>query len=265
MSSAPISRTDITGAISQVGYAIRYTFYAVGAITMLIVGLFFWSASSIFDYRITKVEGTPSFHVAAPHLQRLTPSSHILTSKHYGRMEIRQYGQLYDRDVDFTIALVMPPAGTPMLREFGRQLRDIRPMVTAKAVFGTSYFDIQTRFGPIRATDLRVDSDGQWKQCLAYLSRFDTLSVYLTGWFCDQSGAKPSAEKLACTLDKFTVDRDLPSKEADAFIRSRLVRPASCSAEPVSQTTDVRSPYDRQRLSPPQRWSTPSSSYRRNY
>jgi len=261
--SQPISRPDLTNAIGHVGTAIRYTFYSVGAIGFAIVGLFFWSASSVFDYRVKTVADSPAFHLSASHLQRLPVSSQILSSKFYGRMEIRQYGQLYDRDVDLTVALVMPPAGTPMLREFGRQLRDIRPMQTAQAVFGNFYFDIQTRFGPIRATDLRVHSDGQWKQCLAYLSRFESLSVYLTGWYCDASGAKPSAEKLACTLDKLTLDKDLASKEAEAFLRVRLSRPGSCSAEPVSQTTDVRSSYDRRSISNPQRWSTPSSTYRR--
>jgi hypothetical protein len=261
--SDPIGRADLTNAITHVGVAVRYTFYVIGAMALGVVGLFFWSVSSVFDYRVKTVNEGPSFHLAAPHLQRLNVTSHVLSSKYYGRMEIRQYGQLYDRDVDLTVALVMPPAGTPMLREFGRQLRDIRPMQTAQAVFGTTYFDIQTRFGPVRATDLRVQSDGMWKLCLAYLSRFESLSVYITGWYCDQSGAKPSAERLACTLDRLTLDKDLASKEAEAFLRSRLSRPASCSAEHVSQTTDVRSPYDRRGVSSPQRWSTPSSTYRR--
>lgn len=256
----PISRTDVTNAIGHVGVAVRYTFYVIGALALAIVGLFFWSASALFDYRVKTVNDTPGFQLVAPQLQRLAATSQILTSRYYGRMEIRQYGQLYDRDVDLTVALVMPPAGTPMIREFGRQLRDIRPMQIAQAVFGTTYFDMQTRFGSVRATDLRVHSDGQWKQCLAYLSRFESLSAYLTGWYCDASGARPSAEKLACMLDRLTLDKELVSKEADAFLRARVSRPASCSAEPVAQTTDTRS---RSNVSSPQRWSTPSPTYRR--
>jgi hypothetical protein len=251
-----MSRMEISTAFSHAGTAIRYSFYFIGAIVLAIIGTVAWSMGSLLDYRVKTVDDGPGFHLAAAHLQRLTASSHILTGRHYGRMEVRQYGQLYDRDVDLTVALIMPPKDTPMIREFGRQLRDIRPMGTARAAFGSTYFDIETRFGPIRATDLRVESDGQWKQCLAYLSRFDTRAVYLAGWYCDPSGAKPSAGQLACTLDKLTLDKDLASREADAFLRARLTRPGSCSAVPVSQTTDTRA---RGRVSAPQRWSTPSA------
>jgi hypothetical protein len=76
------------------------------------------------------------------------------------------------------------------------------------------------------------------------------------GWFCDASGAKPSAATLACTLDRLTLDRDPDSKAANVFLRERLARPASCSAIPVSQTTDTR---PRSGISSPQRWSTPSA------
>ena len=52
---------------------------------------------------------------------------------------------------------------------------------------------------------------------------------------------------------------DLASPEADAFIRTRMSRPASCSAIPVSQTTDTRS---RSRVAPPQSWSVPNAQRR---
>ena len=73
---------------------------------------------------------------------------------------------------------------------------------------------------------MRVDTDGRWKQCLAYRSRFDTAAVYLTGWYCDGSGSKPSANALACILDKLVIERELASKEADAFLRGRMTKPA---------------------------------------
>ena len=121
------------------------------------------------------------------------------------------------------------------------------------------YHDLETRFGALRATEFRVESDGQWKQCLAFASRFDTTAFYLVGSFCDASGAKPNAGTLACMLDKLTLDRDLASRDADAFLRTRMARPASCSAIPVSQTTDTGS---RPRVAPPQNWSLPNAQRR---
>ena len=49
----------------------------------------------------------------------------------------------------------------------------------------------EARFGEYRATEMRVDADGRWKQCLAFRSRLQTATVYLTGWYCDGSGSKP--------------------------------------------------------------------------
>jgi hypothetical protein len=254
-----LSRADLTKALPFAGAMIRYAFYLIGIAviaTFALIGVPIRAPQPA----VTKVDEPPSFHLAASHLQRLPATSQILSHRYYGRMEVRHYGQLYDRDTDLTIAMFMPPKDTPMIREAGQQLRDIRPMSTARAVFGSSYFDLTTRFGAVRATELRVESDGQWKQCLAYLSRFDTSAVYITGWYCDASGAKPSAGQLACTLDKLMLDQELASKEADAFLRQRIARPASCLAIPVAQTTDIRS---RGGVSSPQRWSTPNAQQRR--
>jgi hypothetical protein len=254
-----VSRADLAKALPFAGAMIRYACYIIGifiVVSFALLGVPMRPA----PVPVSKVEGPPAFHLAAPHLQRLSKTTQILRHRYYGRIEVRHYGQLYDRDVDLTIGMILPPPDTPMIREFGQQLRDIRPMATARAVFGTVYYDLDTRFGPVRATEMRVESDGQWKQCLGYLSRFETLSLYITGWYCDASGAKPSPEKLACTLDRLTLDRDVDSKEANAFLRERIGRPSSCSAVPVSQTIDTRS---RSNLSSPQRWSTPSSTYRR--
>jgi hypothetical protein len=263
MDPARITRDDVVQAMPILGQMIRYAFYVCGVVVAGMVMFFGLPIRRPPPPKppVVKLDETPHFSLAAPHLQRLALTTQILQHNYYGRVEVRQYGQLYDRDVDLTLAVIMPPAGVPMIREFGQQLRDIRPMRTAHAVFGQNFFDIYTRFGPVRAVDLRVESDGQWKLCLAYLSRFDTLSLYITGWYCDASGAAPSVEKLACTLDKLAFDgNELQSKAAEAFLREKLAKPASCSATPVSQTIDTRPRGSRP--SPPQRWSTPSGTYR---
>ena len=92
-------------------------------------------------------------------------------------------------------------------------------------------------------------------------SRLDTAAVYFTGWYCDGSGAKPGAHALACMLDRFTLDADLASTEANGFLRARMARAAYCMAEPVTQTTDTRDTRQR-RTTSPSRWSQPTAAQR---
>jgi hypothetical protein len=108
---------------------------------------------------------------------------------------------------------------------------------------------------------MRIETDGRWKQCLAFRSRLETAAIYFTGWYCDATGSKPGADTLACMLDRLTIDRELSSKEADAFMRTRMARPSYCFSEPVNQTSDNRA---RRRPSSPARWSQPSPTYRSN-
>ena len=95
----------------------------------------------------------------------------------------------------------------------------------------------------------------------AFAAELDTASVYFTGWYCDGSGAKPSAHTLACLLDKLVLENSLVSKEADSFLRAKLAKPPYCMAEQVTQTTDTNS----RRMSSPQRWSQPTAQQRPRY
>ena len=88
---------------------------------------------------------------------------------------------------------------------------------------------------------MRVDTDGRWKLCLTYYSRFASDDVVLAGWYCDASGGKPSPDRLACLLDRLVLDAPLQSRDADAFMREQAARAPRCSASPVSQTVDTRS------------------------
>jgi len=252
-----MSMTSVTSVIGGTGVLIRYSFYLVGALVFGMVGI---GIMSVYSGRTRTVEAKQSFRLAAPHLSRLPTRSQAVTGGRFGRVELLQYGAVHNRDVNFTIGMGFPPAGALIPADTVPQVSSLMPREMRYAMT-TNYHDLDTRFGEARATEFRIESDGQWKQCLAFASRFDTTAVYLVGWFCDASGAKPNAATLACTLDRFTLDRDLPSSEADAFMRTRMSRPASCSAIPVSQTTDTRT---RPAVSSPQRWSTPSSTYRRD-
>ena len=104
----------------------------------------------------------------------------------------------------------MPPKGIGMGTQFVQDLTDVNLLRLKRAIIMTqTHYDLDTRFGEYRATEMRVDTDGRWKQCLAYRSRLETASVYLTGWYCDGSGSKPSASSLACILDKLVIEREL--------------------------------------------------------
>jgi hypothetical protein len=252
-----MSDTSLIRVVTGTGLVVRYSFYLIGAVVIGMIGIGILAA---YNSRTRTVDERPSFHLAAQHLSRLPSRSQIITGGRFGRVELLQYGAVHNRGLNFSIAMGFPPAGALVTADTVPQISSLMPR-NMRSLMSSNHHDLETRFGAVRATEFRIESDGQWKQCLAFASRFDTTAIYLIGWFCDASGAKPNAATLACTLDRFTLDRDLPSSEADAFMRTRMSRPASCSAIPVSQTTDTRT---RPAVSSPQRWSTPSSTYRRD-
>ena len=229
-----MSQSQLVTAVANAGIAVRYTFYAVGALVFTVVLIVMLS---VWNNRVRVGEEKVAFHLPAPMLAQLPMSSKVITGGRYGRIEMLQYGGLNDRNMDMTIALTMPPDG--VWRDNASDLPGIRP---AKARYSqsASYHDMETRFGSIRAREMRIETDGRWKQCLTYISRFKTAAIHMTGWICDPNGAKPSPDRLACTLDRLVLDAPLASSEADRFLRERMARPASCSSAPVAQSIDTR-------------------------
>ena len=250
-----MSLETVSSKISVVGIAIRYGFYAVGTLVIGGIGLM---ALSAWNWLPVAVNEAPAFRVSAPSLAQLPISGHVVTGG-LGRIEVRQYGRLNSREQDLAVVMVMPPKGIGMGTEFVQDLRNINLLRGARAVLMQTHYDLETRFGEFRATDMRVDTDGRWKNCLAFGSRLDTASVYFTGWYCDGSGAKPGAQALACMLDRFVLDADVASKEANGFLRARMTRAAYCSAEAVTQTSDT----GQRRMSSPSRWSQPTAAQQR--
>jgi hypothetical protein len=251
--ATPPFQDRLSSAASHAGTAIRYAFYLGGAFVFAVIGI---AISYVWFNRVKQIDTLPAFRLAASQLSRLPASGHVVTGGRLGRVEVLQYGRLHSRDIDLTAVMVMPKVGTFMATEAGQLLRDVRSLRPMRAVHIKNYYDLDTRFGDMRAADMRVEADGRWKLCLSFLSRFDTTSLYLAGWYCDASGAKPSADVLACALDRLVLDKPLASKEADAFVRAHMARPANCSAVPVSQTVDTRSRGSR---GSPARWSMPSA------
>jgi hypothetical protein len=250
-----MSPETMSSKISVVGLVIRYGFYAVGTLVIGGIGLM---ALSAWNWLPAAVNDAPAFRISAPSLAQLSLSGHVVTGGRLGRVEVRQYGRLNSREQDLAVVMVMPPKGIGMGTEFVQDLRDINLLRGARAVLMPTHYDLETRFGEFRATDMRVDTDGRWKNCLAFRSRLDTASIYFTGWYCDGSGSKPGAQALACMLDRLVLDADVASKEANGFLRARLTRAAYCSAEAVTQTSDT----GQRRATSPSRWSQPTAAQR---
>src|SRR4051812_40168238 len=263
-------RLDNVAAGVMPAFAMAGTFVRVicGVVLLGVFGVIFIGFSSIlggeswWSMLPKPADAPPAFRVSAGEFAGKTATGHVVTSSRLGRAEVVQYGQLNNRGTDLAVVLVMPPKGIGMGTQFAQDLTDLNLLRLKRSISmsGTNY-DLDTRFGEYRATEMRVDADGRWKQCLAFRSRLETAAVYLTGWYCDGSGSKPSANALACVLDKLVIERDLASKEADAFMRSRMAKSAHCQADTVTQTTDT----GHRGVAPPSRWQQPSATYRRSY
>jgi len=249
-------RVNLAAAAAGAGTVIRYSFYLFGA---LVFGAILLGINMAYSGRVKKVDVKPSYRIASQYLDKLPVNAQVVTGSRFGRMELLQHGAVHDRGVNLSIGMGIPPKDALITRDSMPQLTEISALRRARMVFTSVYHDLETRFGAVRATEMRVDNDGQWKQCLSFASRFDTTSIYFIGWFCDASGAKPSPDRLACILDKITLDKETGSKEADAFMREKMTKAASCSATPVSQTFDTRSYRTPQS---PYKWSTPSAQRR---
>jgi hypothetical protein len=250
--------TVTAGQVSSIaiaGAAIRYSFYAVGVIVLGIVGI---GILSMWRWVPKPIDAPPAFRIAAGEVASKPVSGHVIASSRIGRSEVRQYGQLHSRTNDLAVVMVMPPKGIGMGTQLVQDLNEANLLRLKRTVLTQTHYDLDTRFGEFRATEMRVDTDGRWKQCLAYRSRLETTAVYFIGWYCDGTGTRPAASALACILDKLVLERELASKEADAFLRERMAKPAFCQAVPVSQTTDM----GHRSVSPPGRWSQPSAQRR---
>lgn len=234
------NQNHIATAGDYAGKAVRYSFYAAGTLMFALIAIGALRLSDVFN-QPSSVSTKTSFQIASSDLSRLSSTGNTARFN-AGWQETLQYGRVYDRDTDFTLVVTMPAnPGTPVVRDYSSEMSSLRPLLRTSYMGGVNtYYDLQTRFGPVRAASFQVNSDGQTKLCVSYLSRFETDAAYLKGWLCEASGARPNFHALACTLDRLTLKGVLPTAAAQGFFEDRMKRPARCGAEPVSQTTDTR-------------------------
>jgi hypothetical protein len=233
-------------AIPIIGALVRHSFYLIGSVVFAIVLVLLLSHPGTKPKPpATPGDDKPGFRLNDAALSRMPQIGYVINFQPSGRLESWQYGHLTDRGPDFTIALFMMPELVMASGDVNQELNQLRRfnILRGAGPYGTGpFYDLHTRFGEIRATDMRADVDGQRKQCLGFVSRFDTPFAHLSGWYCTAGGAKPDAIELACMLDRLVLNTPLASPQADAFFRTRAALASSCSAEPVTQTTDTR-PY----------------------
>jgi len=245
---------QLTSAVSMAGIAVRYAFYFFGMIVFGIIALaLIWQ----WHNRTRIIDDKPAFRIADGSIARLPVSTDIVSRASKARIDILRYGTLQNRTTDLALAITFPSRGSGMTSPgMGVLSNGLLTDLNFRTLAG--HFDLETRYGPYHAVEMRIEADGRWKQCLAFSSRFDTNVVFVAGWTCDATGTKPGADALACALDKLVIDKELPTKEADAYLRERMTRPAFCSSRQVSQTFDTGS----RPISPPSRWSQPSARTR---
>lgn len=235
---------------THAGRAVRYSFYIAGTVAFALIAVAVVRVSNFFS-QPSSVSSKASFQINAPELTRLSSTANAARFSG-GWQNVLQYGQVYDRNTDFTLVINMPSSpDTPVVRDYSSEMSSLRPLLrTAYTGMGraTTYYDLETRFGPVRAANFQINSDGQIKLCVSYLSRFDTTAVYLKGWYCEASGARPNFHTLACMIDRISVKGVLPTAAAQTFFEERMKRSPRCTAEPVSQTTDTRPPRPPRRL-----------------
>jgi hypothetical protein len=236
-------------AANYAGIAARYSFYLTGTFMFAVFGL---SAVTIWRWnsQLKPVEAKPVLQITATVLASLPVTSNAIKTRS-GWKETLQYGHLYDRDTDFTLVMTMPiNTGIPTRPDwFGDSLG--LPAISSGLYYPTTNYDLETRFGAVRAAEFRITTDGRVKLCVSFLSRFDSGALSYKGWFCEANGARPNVSALACMLDRISLKAPLPSNEAQAFFTQRQARPGRCSADPVTQTTDTGySPRQLRRLLP---------------
>jgi hypothetical protein len=233
------SRTNVQIATQTAGSFIRFAFYAVGLFALAFVGLVALWIWNRLPPSPASVKAQPVFQIGANVLSR-RPQVSKAENRPQGWVESLQYGQLYDRDVDMTVVMIVPKEGYEGLtRNYASEIGALRPISNRFHGSNTTYYDLETRFGALRAREFTTNADGRTKLCISYLSRFDTEAFYLKGWYCEANGARPSYSTLACIIDQLALKRPLASAEATSFITRRMKQPAKCYAEPVSQTTDT--------------------------
>src|SRR5262252_5947678 len=123
-------------SVTLAGLIIRYGFFIVGALVLSAIGA---DMFAIWKIQPTPIDDPPAFRVAASSLTQLPVSGHVIGSGRYGRIEVRQYGRLSNRDVDLAVVMVMPRKGIGMGTQFVQDLRDVNLLRSVRATMVSTH------------------------------------------------------------------------------------------------------------------------------
>jgi hypothetical protein len=256
------TRSTVSSAVKVSGTFFRYAFYATGMLAFVLIAFAIVRVNSFVSFnRVKTASDSASFRIVEKGFAKLPMQSKVTSGGAVGRIEVLHYGRLHDRAANLSIALVVPPKPDDRLvrPDFAAVRTTLAMNATNSALPSTARYDLETRFGPVRASETRVNADGLIKPCLLFYSRFDTEAVRLMGVMCEADGSKPSPHGLACVLDGLVLEGRLPAEAADRFLREHMSQRPRCTATPVSQTID-NSP--RRRPLPPAPFRPPPSPHR---
>ena len=243
-------------SLTVAGVIIRYGFYAVGMLVFGVIGL---GITSIWNVVPKKIDAAPAFRVASGEF------AGNADRQRGDQLPIRPRSRCFNT-VSSTTAIPTSPSswccrrmssGVKLVQDLNNPdlLRLKRPRIMSK-----THYDLETRFGEFRATEMRVDTDGRWKQCLVVpqpLRQSDcgdhrlVLRRQRQQAKSELAGLHPRQDRARAT----SLSRRVRTISSASGWRSRGI----ASAEPVSQTTDT----GHRGVSPPSRWSQPSAQYRR--
>ena len=234
-----ISHKDVVATVSAAGLVIRYTFYLVGALTLALIAI---AITTIWGWRARTIDAKPAFRIAAPELARLPMRSKVILSWH-GRIETRHYGQIYDRDMDLTVALIMPPNDSRD-HHHRRLARHSRHQAVAQSPHGLQRVQSRSR-NALRsiACDRRARGHRRPLEIVPDLLqpfRTDDVGARRLVLRRERRQAEPGSPRLPARPPGARYAARIRAKPMRSCA-SKAARAARCSASPVSQTVDTRS------------------------
>jgi hypothetical protein len=94
---------------------------------------------------------------------------------------------------------------------------------------GASY-EMFTRWGKFSGQDYNYrETNGRMRDCIVFLSVFETPEFSIGGFYCNADGAPAAAGPLACMLDRIQLDSEAKVTPATTFLRQKASEPAKCS------------------------------------
>ena len=182
-----------------------------------------------------------------------TPTGSVVTSSQFGRIEMLQYGELNNCDSDLAVVMMMPPnvfrRNTRAGPERPRSGAVKRPRIMSK-----THYDLETRFGEFRATEMRVDPTAAGSNAVVR-SRFETD--------CGDHRLVLRRQRQQAKSERAGLHPRQDRARARACLEGRGQFPPRADGETGAlqrRAGDANYRHRPPRRAPPSRWSQPSAT-----